>query len=573
MLKIEANSHEIDLGTLKGLNLKYNPGIFEMESFEGSYGIPFTIPANERNMLIFGFVNKLNSKERAIVKLPGKIWHSGLVIKQGVIKASKFGTTQIICNFYVDNGEIFNEVNKKTLQENNYGTAKAFELKPQWDPNVDDYVLYTVKNPDYFKNTIFEGVTDDIAIHQNLFGNNTSLIYSDSSPCAVTPFPLLFRVLDYLFTNLGFEYNDEFFTSASLKTINIFHTNNIMEISFVDVLGNITSRTYLPDTINLANLLPPINTGDFIKSIQAFFNVVFYAQNNLVKVVDRKQIIISTDYVDYSEKFVGTFQKTVFETDFDGVAINILREQNDSNVSDLPDVSENENITETEIFPQSITEADPNQTVLYKTEYSSFSEYYKYINWKDIIPEETESWFWYRYHWSYTADIKAREYGKQMGILLGARGFSIDTNLSTLPETFFDEAQNAYSNYLPKVKQVGNSQHHTLKTDFGLRLMQYRGRQSVEDLSRPHGSNTKDDMSVSAFWSYYSRWKDFIEWYAESSKEEYEMQFMLNAYEIKNFDFSKKIIVNGNIFFVKTMNVTLTRTEIKPVQCTLIKAI
>jgi hypothetical protein len=575
MLKILANNKELDLGSIDGIELSINPGLFEMDSFEGSYAIPFSIPI-KTNAHIFNFANKISNAQREIIELEGEIWHSGIRMATGLISASIFEEPdEINCNFYVDNGLLFKQLNKTNMPQNNYGGRKPVEFKTNqdgvtyWSVDDDNYVIYPVKNLNYFKGTHYENWTlGDMYKFQNYY-NNKVLVTVGVGPSTVTPFPLLYKVLRYLFINLNFEYQDNYFDqNVVMRGINIFNTNDAITSEYVLNSGNLLRTLY---QVDLANHLPDIPSTQFLKSIQAFFNVVFYVKHNMVKVVDRLAMIQDSSFEDITDKLVGYYTKTINDVSFDGVALNFELDQKDLNVASLPDVSKIKDIDELYILPNDITNPYPYYTVLVPFVFAAYSQF---INSKDLDPESVDDdWFWYPYSFEYPSGQKRDEYCAMMGYYFGKKEFNINANLNTLPSQIFADPDETFDYYFPKVLQQGNGVYHTDKTDFSLRLMLYTGIKNVEGQLRPHGSYKNGSMAITAYWSYQNRWEEFIAWYKEAVKEDYEMYFQLNASEIKNFDFSVKREVNQNLFFVKSMQVQLTRTEIKPAKCTLIKAI
>lgn len=562
MLKIIVNNQELNLGNLKGISLNYNPGLFENDSFEGSYSFPITVDNCPQNDLIFGFQRKINALNKEIVEYPAELWHSGIQLATGIVKATQFTYKKTSCNFYLDNGEIFKKLNQTNLPDNDYGGYKPFVVKQLWDPATDDYVIYPVKNDSFFNETIFENDITEGSNYQNRFVNN-NLIFG-TLPSIVTPFPLLWRVLQYLFTNSGFNYIDTYFSSGVYRNINIYNT--------VDAQEHYTSNDIAAVRLNqvdIANHLPDIPTTEFLKAIQAFFNIRFYIQNNTVKVIDRTIIILSTAYDDLTSRLIGTITKTLTGINYNGISLSIVRDSNDTNVSNLPDISDIE-VSIATVDPELIANPKPHDAYLLSTGF-----YLRYISENDYNGADNNYWFWYRYHYNYaTAHLNAN-YCRQMGIYLGDRSFEINANLSCLPEPIFTDGNynNLLPAYIPKVLQQGNTPLHKEITPFSLRLMQYRGRQNnVEEQTLPHGAYYNGNMELTAWWSYKNRWENYYNWYKEAIKEEYECELQLTASEIKNFDFSKKKLINGNLFFITNIQVQFTRSEVKFAKCTMIKA-
>ena len=571
MLKIIINNQETDLGGLNSISLNYNPGIFEINGFEGSYSFPFTLPASPKNNKIFLFQNKVGSAFKQIIEHQAQLWHSGILMAEGLVKATKYGEKSISCNFYIDNGEVLKMMNSRKLPENDYGQNIAWQVKPEWSHLTDDFVIYPVHNRDYYKGTLYEGTTNPRSNYQNYYLDGELVGITGASPVAVTPFPLLWRILEKLFEGYGFNYSDDFFTEADKKRINIFNTNNLVENYTEYIDGYYLPKYRYPANFNIANHLPDILTTAFIKSIQAFFNVHFYIQNKNCKVLDRLALLREKTFDTIAATKTGDIGKTMTGESYSGLAFVMQRDQQDLNVSGLYDLA-NDEITETLIHPINLPNPRPYQIYMFK---SGYAYHLRYVNYKDIDEEsEIDAYIWHPHYLDFDEVRSHPNYCAQMGLYFGKKEFRIETGLTALPEIFFGEDPFAADHYVPKVLQQGNSGQHKEKSAFSLRLMIYNNVQNVEGEQWPHAVyKLNDDLSITAFWSYYQRWQEFLSWYYEAIKEEYEVEVKLSAAEIKSFDFSRKKLVKEELFFVKNIQVELTRTEVKPAKLTMIKAV
>jgi len=571
MLKIIANSQELDLGTLKGITLKFSPGLLDNDSTEGSYSIPFTLPDSDINNAIFEFPYRAGYNKKEVRTLAAELWHSGIKIKEGTIEASKFGKGSISCNFYIDNGGLYSDFNEKNLPDNDFGGEKAFEWKTEYDADTDDFLLYTVKNPNYYKDhpSAYDEA-NNWGINQNYYAQGVGFEIPINIPAVITPFPVVWKVLKYLFEGKGYQFTDGFFNSDDLKTLNIFNTNNAVKTE-VYLSGGYEYLKNLLSSYDLANHLPDIPTGEFIKALQNFFNIKFYVVNNHVTIIDRLAMIASKGYDDVSKRAIDDYIKENTDYESDGVAISIERDDNDEHMSDLPD------IPDTDIH---FVTDEPVSGVGYKAYEMAFQTvlwgvWWQYTNYKDIDPDLGYDWFlWYAFPNKNLFLNAALSYSAVSGFYKGGRQFKIDAKLCTIPRHFFDEEFNySYSYLFPRVKYKGNSDRHEAITDFKLRLLLYNGVQTIEETwNQPHGSMNVGEVSVTPYWSYKYRWSDFIAWYNQAAKEEYEQKFQFSAAEIKNFDFSRKKMLNGNIYFITEMNVQLLRNSISPATCKMMQA-
>ncbi|NHZ86027.1 MAG: hypothetical protein GWP19_09115, partial [Planctomycetia bacterium] len=392
---------------------------------------------------------------------------------------------------------------------------------------------------------------------------------------ATTPFPLLWRTLRYLFQNLGFLYTDDFFSQDDYKTLNIFNVNNAVEAEFY-VDGNETKTRNVVNNVDIANHLPDMDTANFIRTIQAFFNIFFHTSSTNIKVIDRLEMIKNTSYNDITDKITGDYKKTITGYSANGVSFQILKDDNDLNVKDFEDLNQHpspEHVNEELYTPRS------NEVI-----YEILDRHYKkFANQSEVLGSGSfDIWRWFNFPVTFSKVGEPEIYVKQAPWLIGEQEFEL-TNLPTpAPDQIIGRTSAATKPYnTPKIRQPGNSFVNSTENNFELRLMYYAGVQETllndRDLTgnlinQPVGDANLNDKEISARWSYENRWKEFIEWYKEVAKVEYEQDIQFSASEIKNFDYSKKYLIDGNSYFIKSFSVQFLRNEIKPAKCLMIKS-
>lgn len=579
MLKLIVDNKELDLGSLKGITLNYNPGLFENGDFKGSYVVPLTLEPSDINDEIFGFKYKIGNVDTEIIELPIEIWHSGIQISEGFVSAKKFTSKKINCNIYIDNGTLFKDFNEKTVNENDFDGEKNFPLKTEYDPLTDDFLLFRVRNEDYFSNVpSFDPVTNIYyGQNQNYYALDyvgTGFAPAPYANSAVTPFPVLWNSLRKLFLNKGFLYNDNFFNQSPYNLLCIFNTVNAVTQTFEQNSDNeFISKNELT-TYDLANHMPRILTNEFIKALQNFFNIKFYVRETNVKVLDRLELIQSNEYDNLESFIVGDYDKEITGLNYNGIAYTLKRDENDRNTSGLNDVSGFNDIIEsiTGSFPVSA----PNIVTLLASSPFIEGRYWKYQQKQSLVSGD------YYWVWDVTASGGAGEfegtknYNLMEGVFLREKDYTLESNLNNIPMVDFLEENVTPNVDYPTVKMIGNSYQHSEFTDFGLRLMIYNGLQELENAGsttiQPQGVNKIDNFSISGVWSYYNRWKEYLEWYFEAAKEKYSQKIQLTASQIKNFTYERKKLINGHFFFITNMQVQLTRKEVLPAKCTMIKA-
>jgi hypothetical protein len=361
-----------------------------------------------------------------------------------------------------------------------------------------------------------------------------------------------------------------------MRTLNIFNVNNAIK-HYYETVGDFTYLRNKIETVDIAEHLPEMVTTDFLKAIQGFFNIVFYVQNHIVRVVDRTAMVASTEHDDLTDNLVGYIRKELTGNAYDGVKFSIKRDSNDNNVSNIPDPSDLDDITETGTYPGSLSSGAPNQAVVFRDNEPSYKDgslqYWYYANFGRHNNGDQDYWVWLSWPKEFTYTGQQRAFSRQCGFFLGKQELEIDAGLSCVADKILDNfPDNFYDDCIPKCNMKGNCGQSTTKSGFGLRLMQYRGVQpNVESKTLPHGSWYRDDMSVDAYWSWKNRWESFAVWYREAVKADYDAELMLTASQIKNFDYSRKKLINDSLFFVTSMEVSLGRTRVENVKVKMLK--
>ena len=589
MLKIIINNQEVDLGTLKHISLKYSGGIFEINEIIGSYSVPFSLPMSDINRHIFEFPYRIGNIKNEIREYPAEIWHSGIKIVEGILTSKDFTEETIPCNINVDNGNLFKQLKGVTLDKQNYGGPKPYiETKIEYNFLTDDYLLYPVENLAFCNGTTWEEdwIADDYLIYanQNAYTDlreipGLGLIEGfipvlQYQPCVITPFPLLWRTLRYLFTNLGFSYEDGFFTQDDYNTLTIFNVNNAVQAEVYTEGVDKKTRNILP-TVDIANHLPEMDSSEFLKSLQAYFNISFQISNYSIKVIDRKEMIDSSIYADLTNKVEGSYTKKFIEILTDGIAINVQRDEDDENVKGWEELSEypaSKIVDAVELY-----DAAPNEIVL------SPSGTYGWVYWKfyhlsEVEPQlEDDIWVWRRFPDNETKG----SFFRQSGFYSNNKEFAINTNITPVPDEIMGRGDYTYPAKIPKATQKGNSYVNTLYNIFSLRLLFYNGmleaqhgsaHNNPESIIQPVASDKLNGKELNAYWMFKNRWEKYFEWYKTASKAEFTMNIALNAAEIKNFDFAEKKKIGNNLYFITKFDVQIGRSEIKPAKCTMIQA-
>lgn len=570
MLKIVINGKEADLGELAGIEMQYNGGIFEFKEIVGTFSIPFDLPKTPRNNLIFGFPYEIGS-ERGIVELPAEIWHSGLMMASGTLSAESFPENDFSCTVMVDNGFLFNSIKDEKLNEHYLGEDFKDQIvdleKAAYDVDNDLYVLYPVVNTKFFSN--IPNYTSGANYLQNNFVE--SLGYFDKWSTIITPFPLLWQVLRLLFTGLGFRYVDFFFTRSEMKKINIYSQKNTMRKTLD---GDPYVYPLMPDSFNLCEQLPSINIGEFLLTVQNYFNVVFVAKNETIRVFNRNDVLLNRSFVDFENNISGTYSKKTFKKP-DGWIFDVKPDLKYHLFTDIP------NLTDYKV--SSITAYKPTGTTS-KAGIVKFWQHYAFVSEASDSDPFSAEWKKVQTYLSDGTTNHDNSYmcASQNAYFDGNRETLIPINCMPLPNWTLIGDDISY-NIAPWVELPGNTFNSSVTVETKLRLSIYKGivdrvymiqtpTQYVDNCPYSSQGTPTDPYYISAKGSYDFHWKDFIPWYQKAVTEEYEQCLALSVVEVKNFDFTKKYKMYNNLWFVKSFTVQLTRDEILPAKCKMIKA-
>jgi hypothetical protein len=586
MLKILIDNSEADLGEMKGITLQYNGNVFEFESLEGSYTIPFNLPLSDINRIIFGYPEEPDNADSDIREFDAEIWHSGLLIIKGTIKADLYENKNINCTIYVNNGDLYTKLKEYQLHEHEIGGDQTFVLEREYDYETDDFILYPVYSRNYFRNLGFnESLFYALENHQNFYDTGEKeFFFSDERPTAITPFPLLYKVLQYLFNGLGYRYQDAYFVD-DYKRINIFNIQNLVTFTTRDIGGGVIKLVnVLPADYNLAYHMPHINADEFLISIQNFFNIFFLVQDKYITVIDRKTMLTESDYDDYSDMVLGEFKIQLIEPLPSGYRLQVEADENDAQLEWVTNYGDEDNMDYAE-------EAFDFFTSDYVGKYTHCLD--KTVYQYQLAPEYVGSNLYFDYNTqllpSDTDYLKAnRNLNYFQSFSDGDKGF--DINLKITPLSDYDFAVNLESPYcdndfvtpytnvhnIPYVLYYGNTyQSSNGFKPFNLRLMMYvmigETKPDEDIASEPYGCQEYGDIEISAYWSYFNRWKEFIAWYKEAMKREYEIDINLKLSELLKFNFTRKKLINNSLFFVKSLRVQLLRDRVLPARATLIK--
>lgn len=608
MLEITFNGQQVELDEGTKITFVMRGNVFNFDKLEGSYSVPVSVPLSIRNKNIFGFPYKPDKNSNEKITGDTEIKFNGLTIISGTLLAEQTDKYHLEITIMADNGSFYQKISGKTLPEMEYGDSTFFELpslNTAISPNTD-YVLFPVKNLDFYKNTfmqdyfdIYQGVNPgelDMS-YQNpikVDGSGNSIGFHDLNgeagsdyPIVITPFPILRKVVSTLIAGLGFSFNDLSFDDF-MKRLCIFNVNSNVVHFYEDYESGGQSYTRSKYRIgggyNHKDYLPNILVSELIMSIQNTFNVFFHVNKHKISLIDRSEIYKQADFTDLTDELISIKTKKI-KGKADGWIIEIKRDGTDSRTG-LPVFINNEESVISEVNPGiTVTDTDIDFNTI------GFSEgIYIYDNDSDNTVTSPTSGSWTIESTSYnalnwiiqntnTVGSNERNILYQNSTFKEGKEIRILMYCSSITDYEEGHDDNAGADVIvPEVAMRGNMSSLTEHSDFGLRFAylqnvlvntEFGDDTPIGNAGATVASNTAH--AVSAQYSYHKYWKGFLTWFTNIDAE-FDIYLDLSHAQISNFDFTKKYKIENDYYFIRDIEVTFGSQNIGTVKATAFRA-
>jgi len=558
MLKIKINNQDIDMNT-KGLRFRRKTSLFQYDNIQGSYSYPFTIPNSKTNRIILGFPHRLEKHVNLKIKKNAEVWHSGILILSGIITVTDTNIYSLNCDITVDAGAFSDTVSESYMHEQDFGDPRNYHFFGDYNSDDYDYCLFPVWNPNFYKDTLWE-VPDSPEPFFRLTNYSQLGEFSTGEHYDVpmTAFPYLFRVIKLLFEGLGYRVTENFFNQENLKDLVIYTNNDSKEYRTNTGTGYMDSFL---DYIYIEKCMPRNYTvKKFIVDLMNLFNISFIFNLDTVRIVNNDDTIISSDYLDWSNKFFDNYEKSITNKlsgvtcDWNLASDEIFAGMVDMNLG-------NTYFFKTDYFDNSqIPEAKENDVLI--TKWTATQEK-RVILRKKIVRVGSDYKFWWHYYVPSELEYLGIEDTHQFyNFHNTGKELKFSTNIYTLPVMRYEAAGDTFGGYIPHSVQKANSPIRTETVENGFGLLFYNG--IVESLSGDDvqtGSNVSKDGALALGW-YGEKglinnfWKYSIS-HLQNIDNSITAEVNLSASEIRNFDFAKKILINNKFYFVEEIDVSL----------------
>lgn len=520
---------------------------------EGSFSIGITVPATKKNLAALGFPNRIDHAERPKVEVPCTIKHGIIELHANAIIQRVSEDIEFDCLLL--EGELYDKMRTVMLRDI---CTKMLHF-PAVDLNNDVYTELTkCSREDNGEYTIFEictafeekdGITT-LKIKNRVLDDGTYGTMADHPLSdGYAPFLYLHYVIEQIFAHFNITFNNNPFKTGALRKIVLL--NNLID-------GVASFR------IDYKCLVPDCTALELIRCIENKFGCRFLLDYNKrqVNCIFIKDIFAGKNYIDWSTKLLDKMYPQYSEaqkltlssaTSLDKAA------PTSTNLKTWYSGAADEVYTYTDItFGDSkvylIREQGCFGRNMYAPGIHGVLEIKGSVNYEFISPGE-ESEFSISTDDEMIGPIHSGESNSFNFISYPFfpasekrkdKVFNQETNETTEPND--TKCPIAFSFYYGVVNNG-----LLKKAPFGSPWGAYSELKDMNFVSRDIGLSLDWVSSKGLYNTFYKEYDDFL----KHANIEYTASFKLTQSDIYSIDWSKKIMINNQIFFLKSLDVTL----------------
>ncbi|MEI6174329.1 MAG: hypothetical protein WCR01_11315 [Bacteroidota bacterium] len=500
----------------------------------GSFSYPFNLPNSPRNAIQFGFRHRVAGTGSVYQEFDASCLWKGSPFFTGTAKLRVLNSN-IFEGYILEGAGDFNyQVKNLNLRQIDFGEfAFASDLEAMLFINNGINKYYPDRPmcfPQIFNEFYLDPATEDF--DQKFLNRHLNGVININTPAGnknlIVPMLYVRYVLQCIFSQVGYTFDDCLFTSHpdynKLVLFNSLSANSIM-----------TDFSYSIQHIYLNLHVPSVSLADFLKAISSFWNSSFFinTEKKTVKLIPTDSILLDDTCMEFSRKIVSmsiepedqvmgfSFKQ---ELDGDDKVFNEETANEDANLKMRKGAVNN--IDELPQFP--IAEIGESRFVIDLNEYRWMSPLKTWM-----IGGGSEQFIFSRFSLKQPKD-------------------EISIGLSSLLSEGFNELACSCGNSFSAYK------------DIKPRIF-FAGYNNIDE---PHYMFARN--RTSAFGLFYNQpnnpyikyWKNYADF--KMSTKLVKIVKQMEFSELKDFDFSKKYMINGIKYLVKDIQVVLKRDRIMP---------
>lgn len=536
MLRLKISGSYVDIPNDFSFTMNMKSPLF---GDAGNYSYPFRIPATPRNASILSFPHRVENTGSPFRDMQSEFEWNGITLFRGTGKLrtmDKYGYEGMI---YEGHGDFYYQLKNRKLQQIDFGqmtfATEAAAIAYLSSTLTKYYPEAILTCPIVRDLSYFDPPTsiEQLKYFNYLYpGNVLSVLTTSGERTVIVPQLYLRYVLDKLMTGLGYELDDRFFTThpdySRLMLFNATNCNNA---------GN-NNPPRIPAGYSLTNLIfnyhvPRIGINEFLKGLENYFGIGMLVDNTnrKVKLIPLKSIINDQSYRDYSSNIISVI--TELDERPEGYKLSMTLDPNDEKFKELAAL-EDQII---EKYAGSVAELSD----LPPWPMAEIGSVY----WV----ESADAFYQMQYNKTYAVSsllsiLKTRFYYRN------PQG-TIESSFGT---PFYDSVglYTEVTNPMSKYDQVTPRVYFAEKYSFmGTNAM--------------YGKNETSNFSLFFPWEkglFNTGFKDWLNFITSAKLVKIVRQ--MDFPEIHEFDFSKKIMVGGLKYMVRSMQLTIRKDKIMP---------
>ncbi len=537
MLTLKINGETVDLPNDFSVTMNLKSPIF---NDPGNYSYPFRLPITPRNSIRIGFRQRVENTSNVYEDFDGELQWNGISLFSGTVKLKNLNS-KIIEGYILDGSGDFNYRRKNTmLHELDFGVMEWAEEYFKMDYfNTLANKVYPETNiafPQILNASFFsEPPTDPYYLNFNYYENGK--IGGDYTPGQhafglIVPMLYLRFVLDKIFANSGYVLDDSFFSADA-------DYNKLALFNVVDCNSSPTGYfTYDYRKLFLNFHVPRISLNDFFLGLETFFNLRLFVNNTTrtVKIISVDQIVKSNECTDFSKQVISI--STEVEKEITGFTLSMAMDTDDDKWATVKENQESY-LSHIKSPVQSISDLPP---------WPSSQEL-------DIRFVKDENSYYMLWDFAWITSDYLDNISMYSEFVYKSDSEAIETQFSTLMHDPVDDENCIIGNTRNNWERV------TPKLFFSLYQEDINSGINNKMVARNHlaEKNLFYFGEHGLMNKHYKAWFDF-----RMSTKLVKIVKQMSFAELKEFDFSKKYMINGTRYLVKSIQVVLKNDVIKP---------
>ncbi|MFK5893713.1 MAG: hypothetical protein QM504_10885 [Pseudomonadota bacterium] len=564
MIQIKINGEWVE--TYPGTSLKYvfNSAAFSDKAIVGDFSYSLSFPDSDNNALIFGFISNPDLYNHTS-QHNCELYEQNNLMVSGVFKITKAVKGDKISGNFINSAYDFKgQIENMTTKDLDLGGDHEFLIQSEFDAYIlammngsyPDYKFaqFPVLNETYLDGTPEEDNWQSI-LYINPYNPGGNDVY----------YPYLAYIIEQLFAKFGY--------NISSNTI-----AEHLELKKLCLIGLLEDTHVVEYTgYNLHYHVLKVDLNKLLESIKSTLGISFFFSHKSkgVSMGFLKDLLVSGNYVDWTDKIIGKLSKVVDSNDT-GYVLSHSFDSTDTTISEmqLPDGIFDNAVIETAVLLPADLPDYANMGIHAGEIRKVICEDMYYII-VDIDPEPTLDHQWTKLTWNFFGKVVGDALNEKQSLLttLGMNWHSKKLG----GDSYRNGWMTPHSDQVLLTKPVtgtlgmlvpGNQNYglaEALVNDFEPRVLFFRNmRPDAVDVDYPLGTSGKYDAkgnligTLTLNWDgadglYINFWKDWLKFIDEGIPMEASVN--LDLLDILKLDTRKQIKIGNNFYLLKKLTI------------------